>query len=93
MIGSIIFWLLVVIAAAWTFGCMTTSHGKTMFLSTVVLWAITLFFWVHKDVSRLHILWAAPALLIVETLVEIPIRRKLRDRAMDKQVETMGKDE
>ena len=93
MSGNIIFWLLVVIAAAWTFGCITTSHGKTMFLSTVVLWAIAIFFWFHKDVSRLHILWAAPVLLIVETLIEIPIRRKLRDRAMDKQVELMSSDE
>ena len=91
MIGNITFWLLVVIAAAWTFGCITTSHGKTMFLSTLVLWAIAVFFWIHKDISRLHILWAAPVLFIMETLIEIPIRRKLRDRATDRQVESMRK--
>ena len=91
MIGNIIFWLLVVIAGAWTFGSITTSHGKTMFLSVIVLWAIVIFFWFNKDVSRLHILWLAPALLIVETLIEIPIRRKLSDKAMDREVEMMRK--
>jgi hypothetical protein len=91
MIGNIVFWLLVVMAVVSTFGCICTPHGKTMLFSVVVLWAIAILFWVQKDISRLHILWVTPVLITVEALVEMSIRRKLRDRAINRKVETMIK--
>jgi hypothetical protein len=49
-----------------------------MIVPALILWIIAFFFLANPDISRYHIIWAAPSVLIVETLLELIIRRSFR---------------
>jgi uncharacterized membrane protein YvlD (DUF360 family) len=75
--GNILLILLFLFAAGWTYGIITTGR-TTMIVPALILWIIAFFFLANPDISRYHIIWAAPSVLIVETLLELIIRRSFR---------------
>lgn len=82
MAGTIILWIVAVITAIWTlnwlvFRKMSRGHFWAIF-EVVLLWAIVVYFFGNPQVSRLHVLWAAPIAYVLGFVLSIVIGRATR---------------
>jgi hypothetical protein len=62
---KIVFWIAILVAAAWTYGLLSTKQGF-MIIPVLLLWGMIAFFYFNPEISRLHILWVAPVLIFGE---------------------------
>ena len=87
MIGTILLWLLVVFTVMWTGQWVVyrkQSRGHFWAIVEVVfLWALVAFFFVRPDVSRMHLLWATPAVFIAAFLLLGTFFRAARRQARE----------
>ena len=82
MAGTIILWIVTAFAGYWTlnwlvFRKMSRGHSLAI-VEVVLLWAIVVYFFWNPQVSRLHVLWAAPVVYVLGFMLSIVIGRATR---------------
>jgi hypothetical protein len=73
MIGTIIFWLVTIFTIIWTINWivyrgMSRGHFWSV-VEAVLMWVLVIYFFLHPDISRFHLIWAAPVTFVIGFIV------------------------
>ncbi len=81
---NIIFWLIVIGTAIWTlqwiFNARKSLGHKTMIIPIILLWAMIIYFYKNPELSRYHMLWISPLIIVAEMIISMFIARLIRSK-------------
>jgi hypothetical protein len=79
---SVVFWLVVAGTSLWSVQWLLNAGKgagyKLMIVPVLFLWMMIEYFWQHPELSRYHMLWMAPALVVAEMFITAPLLGALR---------------
>ena len=82
MFGTILLWLATIFTIIWTINWIihrSTSRGHFWAIVEVVfMWGLVICFFLNPNISRLHLLWAAPLVFLLGFLVSALFMRLSR---------------
>ena len=79
---NVIFWLIVIGTGIWTFQWIfnsrrSTGH-KTMISPILLLWVMIIYFYKNPELSKYHMLWISPVIIVLEMIVSMIVFRIIR---------------
>jgi len=93
--ANIIFWLLAVGNGIWTLQWIFSRHNgighKTMFVPILLLWLVFFYLFKRPELSRYHILWIVPVVIVAELLVSFVVLRIFRRVSRKKDLEKLNR--
>ena len=64
--GTFMFWLVTIFTTIWTVNWIinkSTRQGYLRsFIRLVSMWVLVMYFFINRDVSRVHLIWVAPTI-------------------------------
>ena len=80
--GPIMFWLVTIVSTFWTINWIihkSTSKGYLWsFVRVVSMWVLVMYFFLNRDISRVHLIWAAPAAFVFGLLVSGLLKKTIK---------------
>jgi len=74
---SVIFWLIVIGNGIWTFqwifNVRRSIGHKTMIIPILLLWTMIIYFYKIPELSRYHMLWISPVIIVLEMIVSAAV--------------------
>ncbi len=79
---NVIFWLIVIGTGIWTFQWILNARRsighKTMIISILLLWIMIIYFYKNPELSRYHMLWISPLIIVGEMIISVFVARIIR---------------
>lgn len=79
---NIIFWLIVIGTGVWSvqwlFNINTSFGHRTMIIPILLLWGMIIYFFIHPRLSKYHMLWVSPLIIILEFIGSTIVFRIIR---------------
>ncbi len=79
---NVIFWLIVIGTGIWTFQWIFNSRRsighKTMISPILLLWVMIIYFYKNPELSKYHMLWTSPVIIVLEMIVSMVVFRIIR---------------
>ena len=79
---NIIFWLIVIGTGIWTFQWIFNSRRsighRTMIIPILLLWTMIIYFYKNSELSKYHMLWISPVIIVLEMIVSMVVFRIIR---------------
>jgi hypothetical protein len=70
---NVIFWLIVIGTGIWTIQWIGNAGKglgyKTMIIPIILLWVMVIYFYMKPELSRYHLLWCSPLIIVSEMIV------------------------
>lgn len=83
MLGTIILWLVTIFNIIWTINWIVhrgSSRGHFWAVVEVVLmWILVIYFFLHPDIPRFHLIWAAPVAFFIGYMISGVFMRLSRE--------------
>jgi len=81
---NVIFWLIIIGTGIWTiqwiFNIQKSLGHKTMIIPILLLWAMIIYFYKNPEISKYHMIWISPVIIILEMILSMIMFRKIRKK-------------
>lgn len=79
---NVILWLIVIGTGIWTFQWIFNTRRslghKSMIIPIILLWIMIIYFYKNPELSRYHMLWISPVIIVGEMFVSMIVFRIMR---------------
>jgi len=72
---QIVFWILVIVFSFWLYESIRAyfrsggTSSKSMLIPTIIIFVFFIYFYFHPDISKYHLLWIVPSVIIGEMIL------------------------
>ncbi len=79
---NVIFWIILIGTGIWSFQWIFNARKslghKTMIIPIILLWIMIIYFYKNPNLSKYHMLWVSPLIIVGEMIISMIIARIIR---------------